>query len=160
MFSYRYTGFACWALTNLMFCWLCILIYPYSMNQQDVLCILLVHIVRTSATVHNKRVFFSWITGNFASKQSVSTLLRLLEVHSHTRNEDRLSIFYHLILPYFCPNFPSILLFHSSIPFFFVIFVHSGSWWRIECRRRSKGVHPSDSFVSLLFRCNVFTFGN
>ena len=33
---------------------MCILKYPYSMNQQDALCILLVHIVRTSATVHNK----------------------------------------------------------------------------------------------------------
>jgi len=148
MFLYRYSCFACWALTNLMFCWPCTVVYPYHMNQQNALCILLVHMVRTSATVQNKWFFFSWITGNFASKQLVITLLRLLELHSRIRNARRVSIFYHLILPYFCPNFPSILSFHSNSRFFFEVFVHSGSWWRTEYRRRRKGVRFSDSFVS------------
>jgi len=26
-----------WQVTNLMFCWPCIVIYPYNMNQQDAL---------------------------------------------------------------------------------------------------------------------------
>jgi len=37
IFLYRYTCFACWELTNLIFCWPCIVIYPYKKNQQDAL---------------------------------------------------------------------------------------------------------------------------